>query len=257
MNRILVLLILTITASITHAATGLATICAAPTDLTAVKYATPSAGDHVRAGTDWGNYVCQEWGALAVGTSYEVCDTDIPDPTNIPIPWTADDDKCKTWATGTKTQTSVTFSWTAPTHNTDGTPLTNLHGYRLYTGTIPTIFIPGSVTSKALPTTVGTAQYTLTALNDQCAESDKSPVLTGPTVAAAPSVIPQPPSGSISTSTQGYVLTTYVSGPSMRTSTMVPAEVVRMDVVYRDATGMYQLTARQPGASQRLWVKIP
>ena len=38
---------------------------------------------------------------------------------------------------------SVTLSWTAPTQNEDGTPLTNLAGYKLYygtaTGNYPTI----------------------------------------------------------------------------------------------------------------------
>jgi hypothetical protein len=33
---------------------------------------------------------------------------------------------------------SVTLSWEAPTSNTDGTPLTNLAGYRIYYGSSPT-----------------------------------------------------------------------------------------------------------------------
>jgi hypothetical protein len=41
-------------------------------------------------------------------------------------------------ATGGSATGSVTLSWEAPTSNTDGTPLTNLSGYRIYYGFSPT-----------------------------------------------------------------------------------------------------------------------
>lgn len=47
---------------------------------------------------------------------------------------------------------SVTLSWTPPTQNTDGTPLTDLAGYRILYGTAPaafsqTISVPGNVSA--------------------------------------------------------------------------------------------------------------
>lgn len=55
-------------------------------------------------------------------------------------------------ARGAPTTGSATLSWVAPTHNTDGTPVTNLAGFRIYYGTnadalTQTIDVPGPTTT--------------------------------------------------------------------------------------------------------------
>jgi hypothetical protein len=49
---------------------------------------------------------------------------------------------------------SATLSWTAPTQNTDGSPLANLAAYKIYYGTTP-----GSYTNEVLVTNPGTTMY--------------------------------------------------------------------------------------------------
>jgi hypothetical protein len=51
--------------------------------------------------------------------------------------WVASSNPSKASASGpTSSSTgSATLSWTAPTHNSDGTPLTDLSGYTIYYGT--------------------------------------------------------------------------------------------------------------------------
>lgn len=54
----------------------------------------------------------------------------------------------------------ASLSWTAPTTNVDGTPLTDLTGYNVYQGNSPTV--PTKVTVTPLP--AGTTSYTITGL---------------------------------------------------------------------------------------------
>jgi hypothetical protein len=54
---------------------------------------------------------------------------------------------------------SATLTWTPPTQNTDGSPLTNLAGYRIYWGTAP-----GTYTSSVTLTNPGLSSYVVTSL---------------------------------------------------------------------------------------------
>ncbi len=72
--------------------------------------------------------------------------------------------------------TSATLSWSAPATNTDGTPLTDLAGYYVYTGlasrTYTSKFNVGLVTTytvTSLPT--GTSYFAVTAYNSVGTES--------------------------------------------------------------------------------------
>ena len=76
---------------------------------------------------------------------------------------------------------SVTLNWTAPTQNEDGTPLTDLDGYRIYWGTTPGNY-PNfvtidneSVTTYVLDNlTSGTYEFVLTSFNTSDVESGYS-----------------------------------------------------------------------------------
>jgi hypothetical protein len=75
---------------------------------------------------------------------------------------------------------SVTLSWTPPTQNTDGSPLTNLAGYKIYWGTNQnnlsnsvTVNI-GLATYVVTSLTPATWYFQTTALNSQGAESIRS-----------------------------------------------------------------------------------
>lgn len=97
----------------------------------------------------------------------------------------------------------VTLSWTAPSTNTDGTPLTNLAGYKVYWGTTQGGPYPNSVTIQGTPTTYVVEGQTLeqnqlycfvvTALNSVQRESDRS----NEACATTPDIpdVPGPPSG--------------------------------------------------------------
>jgi len=73
---------------------------------------------------------------------------------------------------------SVTLNWTPPTENEDGTPLTDLAGYRIYWGTTPGVY-PNSVTlnNPGLTSYVvdnlvpGTYQFVATSFNSAGTES--------------------------------------------------------------------------------------
>jgi hypothetical protein len=78
---------------------------------------------------------------------------------------------------------SATLSWSAPTLRTDGTPLTNLAGYRIHYGTTEgqysnriTIDNPGVNTYVVEDLGVGTWYFTTTAFDTTGAESDYSNV---------------------------------------------------------------------------------
>lgn len=76
---------------------------------------------------------------------------------------------------------SVTLSWSAPTQNEDGTPLTDLDGYRIYWGTTPGSY-PSSVTidNESVTTYVvdnlapGTYEFVATSFNTSGVESGYS-----------------------------------------------------------------------------------
>ena len=80
---------------------------------------------------------------------------------------------------------SATLSWAAPTQNTNGTPLTNLAGYRIYYGTSQTamtqsVQIPNSgiatyVISNLSP---GTWYFSIRDYTSANVESDASAVVT-------------------------------------------------------------------------------
>jgi hypothetical protein len=79
-------------------------------------------------------------------------------------------------ATGT-----ATLSWTAPTKNADGSPITGLSGYRIYYGTDPnhftqTIKISGAASTKYVVNglAAGTYYFAVSAYNTAGQESVKS-----------------------------------------------------------------------------------
>jgi len=76
---------------------------------------------------------------------------------------------------------AVELSWTAPTENVDGSPLTDLAGYKIYWGTQPgdypnsvTIDNPGIVTYVVEDLVPGTYYFVATAFNAEGEESDPS-----------------------------------------------------------------------------------
>jgi hypothetical protein len=78
---------------------------------------------------------------------------------------------------------SATLSWTPPTQNTDGSPLTDLAGYRIYWGTSQngllnsvTVNNPGLTSYVVDQLTPGTWYFATTAVNSQLVESGPSNV---------------------------------------------------------------------------------
>jgi hypothetical protein len=76
---------------------------------------------------------------------------------------------------------SATLSWTAPTKNTDGSPITGLAGYHVYFGTDPnnftrTIKISGAKSTTYVVTglSAGTYYFAVSAYNANGQESVKS-----------------------------------------------------------------------------------
>ena len=79
------------------------------------------------------------------------------------------------------TPNPTTISWTAPTLNTDGTPLTDLAGYKIYYGTATGVYgTPKDVGNvmtypiSSVVTTKGTYFLVVTAYNTAGDESDYS-----------------------------------------------------------------------------------
>ena len=80
---------------------------------------------------------------------------------------------------------SATLSWTPPTQNTDGSPLTNLAGYRVYWGTSQnsltnsvTLSNPGLSSYVVDQLTPATWYFAMTALNSSGSESSQSNIAT-------------------------------------------------------------------------------
>jgi hypothetical protein len=84
------------------------------------------------------------------------------------------------------TNGAATLSWQPPTQNTDGTPLTDLAGFKIYWGTTPgeyphslTVENPG-ITAYVVENLVpATYYFVATALNTGGAESEASNMATG------------------------------------------------------------------------------
>ena len=84
------------------------------------------------------------------------------------------------------TLASVTLQWQPPTENTDGTPLTDLAGYRIYYGVDPADLSdliklpnPGLTTYVVEELTPNTWYFAMTSVNDRGQESDLSNQLIG------------------------------------------------------------------------------
>ena len=76
---------------------------------------------------------------------------------------------------------TATLSWAAPTTNVDGTPLTDLAGYKVHFGTSPGVYtsiVVGDVTSYQIDglTKGKTYYFTVTAYDTKGSESDYAPV---------------------------------------------------------------------------------
>jgi len=76
----------------------------------------------------------------------------------------------------------VTLNWTAPTENTDGSPLTNLSGYNIHYGTASgdytqtvSVSNPGLATYVVDNLTPGTYYFSIGAVNSTGTESPLSP----------------------------------------------------------------------------------
>ena len=75
----------------------------------------------------------------------------------------------------------MTLNWTAPTENTDGTPLANLAGYDIHYGTASgkytqtvTVNNPGIATYVVSNLSPGTYYFSVAAVNSQGTESPMS-----------------------------------------------------------------------------------
>jgi hypothetical protein len=78
---------------------------------------------------------------------------------------------------------SATLDWVAPTENTNGTPLTNLAGYRIYYGTSATaltqtvqIANPNTVTYEVTNLSPGTWYFSVRSYTTASVESNASAV---------------------------------------------------------------------------------
>ena len=73
---------------------------------------------------------------------------------------------------------TVTLSWNAPTTNTNGTPLTNLAGYKIHYGTASrtytATFAIGNVTNYAFALPAGTYYFAVSAFDTLGLESNYS-----------------------------------------------------------------------------------
>lgn len=86
--------------------------------------------------------------------------------------------------TSAAAQRSATLSWTPPTHNTNGTQLSNLSGYRIYSGKTRTSLTarvtlknPGLSRYVVEPLTTGERYFSMTSLNAKGIESARTPVV--------------------------------------------------------------------------------
>lgn len=80
---------------------------------------------------------------------------------------------------------SAKLAWTAPTTNTDGSPLSDLSGYRIYYGTAPSslgrridVNNPSAITWTVTDLAPGTWYFALTAVNNGGYESVRTNVVS-------------------------------------------------------------------------------
>ena len=103
-----------------------------------------------------------------------------------------------TWASSAPPYTATAIIvWVAPTQNTDGTPLTDLAGFNVYSGpTAASLIKVGNVAPTALTYSItvglGTTYFAVTAVNAAGTESVYSAVVSKLVTQPAPSV-PNPP----------------------------------------------------------------
>lgn len=107
---------------------------------------------------------------------------------------------------------TATLTWTAPTQNTDGTPLTDLAGYKIYYGTSATALTTvGTISSPTATTTVipslgvGTWYFAMTAFNAAGAESARTATVSK-VITAPPPKVPNPPGGLTVTVTTAFTV---------------------------------------------------
>lgn len=90
----------------------------------------------------------------------------------------------------------ASISWTAPTANTDGSALTDLAGYKVYSGpsatTLTVLAGVGLVLAYQSNVGVGTTYFSVTAVNSAGTESVRSATVSK-TVAAPTAKVPKPP----------------------------------------------------------------
>lgn len=111
----------------------------------------------------------------------------------------------------------VHLTWTPPTTNTNGTPLTNLAGFRVYWGTAPSLFPnsvslanPGLTAYDVSGLTIGqTYFFVVTALASTGAESAFSNTASKVVEAALPN--PDPPTGLITTTPDAPVYSPFLT----------------------------------------------
>lgn len=112
---------------------------------------------------------------------------------------------------------SATLSWQAPTHNTNGTPLTDLVGYRVYASRTspPTISVadithPATLTHTVNGLAEGTWYFGVKARNSYGVESAMSNIATKEIPGSTP--VPNPPTGLVVVSVTAYETRTTKGG---------------------------------------------
>lgn len=198
MKNILLLASLMLAALTVHATPNLAVICAqgatagqAVNAETCVhsKYALPQPADLVRKGLAYANFVWSRFDSLSETDTFEVCPTDIPNPTAFPEPWSFAADPCHDWQPITKTvyatvNTTGTFglTWTKPAFSVGDLQESQLTAYNVYSAVFGNAMtLLRTIPASLLSTTVGgygTGKYSfsITAVYGALGESIK----TGP-----------------------------------------------------------------------------
>ena len=128
--------------------------------------------------------------------------------------------------TCTASDGQVTISWTPPTLNTDGSPLTDLAGFNVYRGTSASNLTRVKSVGTAVTSTVdtglasGTYIYSATAVNAASVESAKgntsSTVVVGSSASqsaqAVVQTIPNPPTGIVTSAATAYEIRSSSTG---------------------------------------------
>jgi len=146
--------------------------------------ASPSAGNGVIN-------VTLNWTSSPPATSCALTGGGVTNPTAAPS-GTATDTLTKTTTYGIAcswTRTSNTLHWTAPTTNTDGSPLTDLSGYTIWWGLVgnsvstqTAVTNPAATSFVITPSAPGTYAYTIVACNAAKLCSTPSTSVTGPAI---------------------------------------------------------------------------